>query len=375
MKHPRPPASVNMIATSDLPPSFVLRNICEITGSVFELKQNFNQDIARNTIVQWFASFKVYDEAKAQKWLEYGRFDTFAALSFPDADLSHLETCLAFFLWAFSTDDLSDEGELQCKPDDVKSGHAASYMILHDANAPQPDYPYAAMLWDLLRRIRSTASAGTVNRHVSLSRSMWKFCLLSDSRFIQAFLDWSESQVQQAANRNVDRMPPVEEFILMRRCTIGAALVEAMVEYSLDIELPDYVFQDPIFIGMSHAMADIMTWPNDLCSFNKEQADGDYQNLVCVLQHAYDLDLQGAVDMLTDMIRDRVQDYTDLKKRLPSFGSKVDTAVRRYHEAMENFTQGCVVWYYSSPRYFRNTNPLGKDMVVIELFPRNYGAQ
>lgn len=35
-----------------------------------------------------------------------------------------------------------------------------------------------------------------------------------------------------------------------------------MVEYSLDIDLPSYVFQDPIVIAMSQAISDIMTWPN-----------------------------------------------------------------------------------------------------------------
>lgn len=39
-------------------------------------------------------------------------------------------------------------------------------------------------------------------------------------------------------------------------------LSKAMVEYSLDIDLPDYVFEDPIVIAMSQATTDIMTWPN-----------------------------------------------------------------------------------------------------------------
>ncbi|KAF9262323.1 terpenoid synthase [Marasmius fiardii PR-910] len=343
-----------MVAPFDFPPSFVLRNICNITGSAFELKENANRTQANNTVLRWFKRhvFHVYDEEQAQKWLQYGRFDAFAALSFPDAELSHLETCLAFFLWAFSTDDLSDEGDLQRNPEEVNHGHEASRRILNDPDAPQPEYPYAGMLWDILRRIRSTSTEGAYRR------------------FVQAYLDWSGSQVKQASNRKVDHIPPVDEFILMRRCTIGAALVEAMVEYSLDIDLPDYVFEDPVFIAMSHATSDIMTWPNDLCSFNKEQADRDYQNLVCVLQHAHKLDLQGAVDMLTEMIHDRVEEYLELKKRLPSFGPEVDAALNKYHVALENFTQGCVVWYYSSPRYFHDLDPLGKEEVVIELFPR-----
>ncbi|KAJ8091259.1 hypothetical protein PM082_024528 [Marasmius tenuissimus] len=342
-----------MTVDLDFPPSFILPNICDITQPVFELKRNPNQELANKAALDWFQRFRVYDARKAEYWLKSGRFDIFVALSFPDADLSHLETCQMFFFWAFSTDDLSDEGDLQRKPEGVDDGHNPSRRILYDPDAPQPwDSPYAAMLWDLLRRIRSTSTEGALRR------------------FIQAYLEFSASQIKQASNRSVDRIPPVQEFVLMRRATIGAPLVEAMVEYSLDIDLPDYVFEDPIVIAMSHATTDIMTWPNDLCSFNKEQADDDYQNLVCVLKHAYDLSLQDAVDLLTRMIRDRVQDYVDLKRRLPSFGPKVDAALRTYHTALEHFVQGCIVWYYSSPRYFRDVDPLGKKEVVIELFPK-----
>lgn len=36
----------------------------------------------------------------------------------------------------------------------------------------------------------------------------------------------------------------------------------AMVEYSLDLDLPDEVFENPIIKGMSDATTDLMTWPN-----------------------------------------------------------------------------------------------------------------
>jgi hypothetical protein len=45
-------------------------------------------------------------------------------------------------------------------------------------------------------------------------------------RFIRAFDAWSNSQVTQSRNRSQDRIPSVDEFILMRRATIGGALVE-----------------------------------------------------------------------------------------------------------------------------------------------------
>jgi len=36
----------------------------------------------------------------------------------------------------------------------------------------------------------------------------------------------------------------------------------AMIEYSLDIDLPDHVFDNEIIRAMSDATTDIMTWPN-----------------------------------------------------------------------------------------------------------------
>ena len=44
---------------------------------------------------------KVYHGLKKKKFLSH-RFDSYAGMSFPDADVTHLETCIAFFLWAFS---------------------------------------------------------------------------------------------------------------------------------------------------------------------------------------------------------------------------------------------------------------------------------
>ena len=38
--------------------------------------------------------------------------------------------------------------------------------------------------------------------------------------------------------------------------------VSAMIEYSLDLDLPDIVFENPIIKAMSDATTDLMTWPN-----------------------------------------------------------------------------------------------------------------
>ncbi|OAX38211.1 terpenoid synthase [Rhizopogon vinicolor AM-OR11-026] len=332
-----------------LPPQFYLQDLAAITGRVCELRVNPHQAEADRAARGWFNQCSVYDDRKKSKFLNYGKFDLFAALSFPDADCMHLETCIMFFFWAFSTDDLSDEGDLQSKPDAVQAGHDISVSVYTNPDGPRPHYPYAAMFYDLLTRFRGTSTIGA---------------------YYRAFEAWSGSQVTQSRNRSQDRIPSVDEFILMRRATIGGALVEAMIEYSLDLDLPDIVFENPIIKAMSDATNDLMTWPNDLCSFNKEQSDGDYQNLVFCIMHERDVGLQEAINILTDMLNQRVNDYIKLKSQLPSFGADVDAELQRYLHALENFVQGTVLWYYLSPRYFRGVDVTNRENLVVPLFEK-----
>ncbi|KJA21771.1 hypothetical protein HYPSUDRAFT_202683 [Hypholoma sublateritium FD-334 SS-4] len=323
-----------MYAFRPFPETFSLQNLADISARACALKVNPHSQLVAEKMRQWFLGFEVYDNVRSSEYVNRGRFDTFAALSFPDADPSHLETCLAFFYWAFATDDLSDEGELQAKPESVKNSVDICREVLDNPNVPVPSYPYAAMLQDLFKRIQATATPGAC------------------TRFMAAYQAFSDSQVNQSHCRFTDTMPSVNDFILSRRATIGAALVEAMIEYSLDLDIPDYVFENSIVKAMSDATTDIMTWPNDLCSFNKEQADGDFQNLVCIIMVEHNIDLQSAIDLLTNMLDERVKEYLALKQSLPSFGTKVDIQLSRYHTALEHFVQGTVVWYYMSPRYF-----------------------
>lgn len=103
-----------------LPSQFCLQDLSAITGRVCELRVNAHQAEADREACAWFnryaflnfclwdsrltlvCSISLYDDRKRSKFINYGKFDLFAALSFPDADLKHLTTCLVFFFWAFS---------------------------------------------------------------------------------------------------------------------------------------------------------------------------------------------------------------------------------------------------------------------------------
>ncbi|KAI0296923.1 isoprenoid synthase domain-containing protein [Multifurca ochricompacta] len=59
----------------------------------------------------------------------------------------------------------------------------------------------------------------------------------SQKRFIEAFDIYSEAVVQQAANRDHKHIHSIQEYIEVRRQTIGAWPVFALIE--LDMNLPD----------------------------------------------------------------------------------------------------------------------------------------
>ncbi|KAG2104282.1 isoprenoid synthase domain-containing protein [Suillus cothurnatus] len=298
-----------------LPPQFYLHNIAAINGRVSsrELRVNPHQAEADRAARSWFNQLSVYDDRKTSKFLN-GKFDLLAALTFPDADCMHLETCLMFHMWAFSADDLTGEDDLQSKPDAVQAGYGISVSVYTNPDGSRPRYPYAAMLHE-------------------------------------AFEASSSSQVIQSRNRAQDQILSVDEFILMRRATVGGALVGTMVEYSLDLDLPDIVFENPIIKVVSDTITDIGAYSN------KEQSDGDYQNLE-------------AINILTEMLNQRVDDYIKIKSLLPSFGTDVDVELERYFHAMENFVQGAALWYYFSPRFFHGIDATNRENLVVTLFEK-----
>ncbi len=50
-------------------------------------------------------------------------------------------------------------------------------------------------------------------------------------RFCAAWDAWSQGQVKQSENRSLNGFPSVEDFIVMRRATIGGGMVEGMYTF------------------------------------------------------------------------------------------------------------------------------------------------
>ncbi|KIJ33097.1 hypothetical protein M422DRAFT_264968 [Sphaerobolus stellatus SS14] len=316
----------------ELPKAYVLPNLLCTTEVAFKLKTSPHYLEAETPCIEWFNSFQPFPTRSiSDNFINLGNFARLAGLSFPNAGKSRLETGLAFYLWGFSVDDFFDNTSRS--PSETEKDVELNTAVTLCDSIPNVGSPSAAVLHDLLKQFREDGSPGMVKR----------------SQFIEGFHSWSKALITQTKTRWNNDIPSVDAFILMRRSTIGAEMAKAVMEYTIGIDLPDHVFDDPIVQGVFDATTDILTWPNDLCSFNKEQADGDFQNLVVVIMHERGLDLQRAIFELEKMLKARVDDYISLKSRLPSFGPEIDTELGRYHENIEYCVQGIIQWHYESP--------------------------
>ncbi|KAG7087710.1 hypothetical protein E1B28_013657 [Marasmius oreades] len=344
---------------------FVLPNLFKITSPVFELRENPLQAQADERAIEWFRRFGACDTETMNQFLSKGRFDILAGLGFPDADLQHLETCTMWLMWGFCLDDFTDS-DWQRDPDTVQAEHQNTHAILYDADAPQPTHPWAGMLWDILRRIRATATANNYKRYAACFLS---FCQsLRPLSFVRAYLEWSQAEVKQSKNRSLDYLPTVQEYITLRRSTYAGNYFATMIEYAGNFKIPPDAIEDPALVSMSNALIDIMAWTNDLCSLQKEYNNGDYHNLVVIVKHYENCTLQQAVDKVVGLTDRRAKEYMDMKAKLPSFGAEVDREVSQYFKAFENYVQGTIMWCYLCPRYFSGFEaPVERDSLTIKL--------
>ncbi|KAL4242474.1 Terpene synthase [Abortiporus biennis] len=332
------------------PAYFILPDLTEIVAPLCEFKSNPNEQQATENLSGWFGSFGPCRNERERRLSLSHSFERFGSLTFPLADCEHLETCIKFLMWSFAFDDISDEGELQAEPESIKVGVDLCAKVLDTPlSAPLPTYKYAAMLHDIWSRVCSNASPSACRRFV-LSTKVWIY-----------------SQVEQAGNRSESTVPHVKDFVDLRRRTFGGMTAEAMAMYTMHSDIPDYVWCEPVMTEISNATQDLMIWPNDLCSFNKEQADGDYHNLVMAVMLEHDLDLQTAINFVSSMLAKRVKEYMELKKQIPSFGPKVDEEIARYLTAIEHCIQGATRWYYGK-RYFRDLDITNRNFLVVPVF-------
>jgi hypothetical protein len=106
------------------------------------------------------------------------------------------------------------------------------------------------------------------NRHLSLcDSSYWTRCIRDcgpgpQARFKETLELFFEAVHTQAKARDNDVILDLESYIDIRRDTSGCKPVFDLIEYALDIDLPEFVVTHPIIKALNQGTNDLVTWSN-----------------------------------------------------------------------------------------------------------------
>ncbi|CAE6511776.1 unnamed protein product [Rhizoctonia solani] len=329
-----------LVASATLPPQLHLPNVLAYTSKVFGLECNPHYQQVEAESYAWYDSFGIGTDVKRQKFCDAG-FGLMTGLCYPDCDFAHLRVVMDFVLWLFSFDDLTDAGGLD-SIQGMKRAVEVTMKVLRDPTSQPPKFKVAAMLHSYFTRMCQNGSSATIKH------------------FVDAVDFYTQAVFQQKVNRSADRTPTIEEYIQLRRDTSAMKIAWAVLEYSLDMDLPDEVVNHPIVKELADAGNDILTWANDIYSFPIEFARGDTHNFVCVAMEHKKLNLEGAIEFVNQLTRDRLDEYVAAKAKLPSFGPAVDKQVAQYIQGIEYCVQGFIDWTFRTPRYFGSVDEATK---------------
>jgi hypothetical protein len=193
---------------------------------------------------------------------------------------------------------------------------------------------------------------------------------------------------QQAFYRADGIVPDLETYIEMRRDTSGCKPVFDLVEYSLDLELPDDVIEHPVIVALNQGANDLVTWSNvsatlppprpyanekddqDLFSYNVEQSRGDTHNMICVFMIHDGLSLQQAVDRVGEMCKQTIDAFIENQTQVPSWGDGVDRDVGLYVNGLQEWIVGSLHWSFMTTRYFDDNGGSIKATRIVDLLSR-----
>ncbi|KAG9315373.1 isoprenoid synthase domain-containing protein [Chiua virens] len=292
------------------------------------------------------------------------------ASCYPDADEFHLRVCSDFMNWLFNMDDWLDEFDVT----DTWGMRECCIGAFRDPNNFQTDKLGGLMSKSYVASLSSCSVASNDGSSWDGTGSSAAFIQTGGpgctKRFIHTMDLFFIAVAKQADDRCQWTYPDLESYITVRRDTSGCKPCFALIEYAARIDLPDEVMSHPVIMAMEEATNDLVTWSNDIFSYNVEQSRWDTHNMIVVLMREQGLDLQGAVDYVGALCKGTVQRFEDNRAMLPSWGEELDKQVAIYVEGLQNWIVGSLHWSFDSERYFGKQGLQVKQNRVIKLLPK-----
>jgi len=286
-----------------------------------------DMEAAHTRLSTWAENRGLTPTPEERDRLESFRYMELTARAYPYARGQILDLAGQFMVWIFLHDDLSDTG-------DTEESQALSIRWTRLAlGATKPETPLEKAGVDILREIRKGMSPA------------WQ------RRFTTHLVNSFATHVEEAGYRSRG-FPPIQEYMAIRRITIGAEQSLDLMERFGGYELPPAIADDPALEFLRALTCDVLILSNDLVSMHKETANGDCHNLVLILENG-GMSHNDAIRQVHDMIEGRVHAFrahADLFLE-PLTGTEHYWAATAFVEGMQTWMRANADWSAATARY------------------------
>ncbi|MFJ8476762.1 pentalenene synthase [Kitasatospora sp. NPDC094011] len=280
----------------------------------------------------------IKSEAAAERHLRGGYADL-ASRFYPHATGADLDLGVDLMSWFFLFDDLFD-GPRGENPEDAKSLTDEVAAAL-DGPLPASASPIAHGFADIWQRTCEGMSPAWCAR----SARHWR-------NFFDGYVDEAESRFRNTPYNSA------AQYLAMRRHTIGVQPTVDLAERAGRFEVPHRVFDSAVMSGMHQIAIDVNLMLNDIASLEKEEARGEHNNLVMILQREHGWSKSRSISHIRDEVHARLEQFLLLESCLPKVGEiyRLDAderaALERYRmDAVRTVIRGSYDWHRSSGRY------------------------
>ncbi|KLO15983.1 terpenoid synthase [Schizopora paradoxa] len=311
----------------------------------FPWRVNPHYERAREESSAWVESYMVRAKSRKVAFLKACVSELLASLTYSYANFEQLRLSCDFLNLLFDYDEFSDEL-------DGDSASTSGTIFLKTINGEKTQ---GSVLSDIVEDFMIRFAEMSPNAK----------CL---ERFKVALIDYINAVSEEADLRKNERVLDTESYIPLRRENSGVRACFGFFELIHGTELPDEVFEDPIFQRMYWYGVDLVCFANDLFSYKMERAKGlDGNNYVTVVMREKGLGLQEAADFVASQFKQRLEQFVEDRKNIRSFGEDVDRDVQKYLFSISQWCIGSIVWSFKTPRYFGADYEEVKRTLVVKL--------
>jgi hypothetical protein len=280
---------------------------------------------------QWILDHHLLDSYETYcKYKDY-QFATFIARSFPFGD--YIDICIwsNFNTLLFIVDDKFDDEETI---NDHETFHAfkSTFMEVIEKNIKctiKNDGPILAALSNIWSRLLLRSSAA------------WQ------QKFIKCVIDMFSGLGWQFDLIRNNKLPDLKKYMEIRQYLGAAHMSTESLEITGKISLPEYVYKNPKVQKLTEISRNTICFANDLFSLAKESEEsqnGGEFNLVTILKHKYNLNIEEAIKGAAEIHDALVKEFLEISKHIYIYDIDINNMLLKYVQALECQMIANIVW-------------------------------